>query len=200
MMAEEIEDVCSEVTSLTNSMSSRSTELGFLTIGRGPNEVAFLRMKLNTECLCYRHELSPNDEKLRLKVDTLQKSVLSYAQDNLPTHPARLEIILDRCRFLREREPQEALRLAKTTFDEAVECLDSLAEDSYKETTLALQELRDHVTVWGEEEREKERVREEEEREKERVREEARRREEEKARERERKEEEKRQRQAEMKR
>ena len=184
MMAEEIEDVCSEVTSLTKSMSSRSTEVGILKIGRGPNEVSFLRMKINIECLRYRHELSPDDEKLRRRVDTLQKSVLSYAQNKLPNHPARLEIILDRCRFLRETEPQEALRLAKTTFDEAVESLDSLAEDSYKETTLALQELRDHVTVWGEEEREKERVREE-----------ARRREEEKARERER-----RQRQAETKR
>ena len=40
--------------------------------------------------------------------------------------------------------------LAKTAFDEAVTELDSLDEDSYKESTLIMQLLRDNLTLWTE--------------------------------------------------
>ena len=184
-MAEEIEEACDEVSRLAKNMSFRSPDLRFFKIWRAgatkSKDAALLWVKLEAECLCYKYEINPNDNKLRLKLGRVQKSAIDYANKHLPAHPARLEIILDHCRFLRGgKKPQEALRLAKSTFDDAVACLDSLADVSYKDTTLALQQLRDHVTAWGEEEREKEREREE-----------ARRREEERAREVERKEEEK---------
>ena len=48
----------------------------------------------------------------------------------------------------------EAIHIAKSTFDEAVSELDTLSEDSYKDSTLIMQQLRDCLTLWavGEEE------------------------------------------------
>lgn len=40
--------------------------------------------------------------------------------------------------------------LAKAAFDDAVTELDSLDEDSYKESTLIMQLLRDNLTLWTE--------------------------------------------------
>ena len=46
----------------------------------------------------------------------------------------------------------EAIKLAKGAFDEAVAKLDSLPEDSYKDSTLIMQLLRDNLTLWTQEE------------------------------------------------
>jgi len=41
-----------------------------------------------------------------------------------------------------------ACHLAKQAFDEAISELDSLNEDSYKDSTLIMQLLRDNLTLW----------------------------------------------------
>ena len=176
-MAEEVEEICTEVMSQAKGMTFKTDKL------------LFPRVKLLAECFQYQYELKPDDEQLRKKVDMLQKKALSHAKDYPPTHPERLEVALERCQFLRDKDPQEALRLAKSTFDEAIQNLDSLADESYQETTLVMQQLRDTTKAWEEEEREKEREEEE-----------ARRREEEKVREAAKKEEEKKRRRQELKR
>jgi len=42
----------------------------------------------------------------------------------------------------------DACNLAKKAFDEAIAELDSLNEDSYKDSTLIMQLLRDNLTLW----------------------------------------------------
>lgn len=41
-----------------------------------------------------------------------------------------------------------ACRLAKQAFDEAISELDNLSEESYKDSTLIMQLLRDNLTLW----------------------------------------------------
>lgn len=41
-----------------------------------------------------------------------------------------------------------ACHLAKQAFDEAIAELDSLSEESYKDSTLIMQLLRDNLTLW----------------------------------------------------
>ena len=41
--------------------------------------------------------------------------------------------------------------VAKEAFDDAISQLDTLSDESYKESTLVMQQLRDNLTEWTEE-------------------------------------------------
>ncbi|NXL73670.1 1433B protein, partial [Leptocoma aspasia] len=74
-----------------------------------------------------------------------------------PTHPIRLGgaglchggLALNFSVFYYEilNSPEKACNLAKTAFDEAIAELDTLNEESYKDSTLIMQLLRDNLTV-----------------------------------------------------
>ena len=67
-----------------------------------------------------------------------------------PTHPIRLGLALNYSVFQYEiaNEPEKACQLAKQAFDDAIAELDTLSEDSYKDSTLIMQLLRDNLTLW----------------------------------------------------
>ena len=44
--------------------------------------------------------------------------------------------------------PYRACHLAKQAFDDAIAELDSLSEESYRDSTLIMQLLRDNLTLW----------------------------------------------------
>ena len=44
--------------------------------------------------------------------------------------------------------PDEACKMARTAFEDAIAELDNVAEDSYKDSTLIMQLLRDNLTLW----------------------------------------------------
>ncbi|GFY89415.1 general regulatory factor 2 [Actinidia rufa] len=66
------------------------------------------------------------------------------------THPIRLGLALNFSVFYYEilNSPDRACSLAKQAFDEAIAELDTLGEDSYKDSTLIMQLLRDNLTLW----------------------------------------------------
>jgi 14-3-3 protein beta/theta/zeta len=66
------------------------------------------------------------------------------------THPIRLGLALNFSVFFYEivNSPERACHLAKQAFDDAIAELDSLNEDSYKDSTLIMQLLRDNLTLW----------------------------------------------------
>ena len=95
-----------------------------------------------------------------------------FSQDLPPTHPIRLGLALNFSVFYYEilNSPDRACHLAKqvsifnpnvcmyvwsrTTiiwlqaFDDAIAELDTLSEESYKDSTLIMQLLRDNLTLW----------------------------------------------------
>ena len=67
-----------------------------------------------------------------------------------PTHPTRLGLALNYSVFHYEisNDPTKACALARTAFDEAITDLDTLDDESYKDSTLIMQLLRDNLTLW----------------------------------------------------
>jgi 14-3-3 protein epsilon len=79
------------------------------------------------------------------------KSATDIAQTDLaPTHPIRLGLALNFSVFYYEimNSPDRACHLAKQAFDDAIAELDTLSEESYKDSTLIMQLLRDNLTLW----------------------------------------------------
>lgn len=89
--------------------------------------------------------------------DSADKSLAAYkaasdvAMTELPpTHPIRLGLALNFSVFYYEilNSPDRACHLAKQAFDDAIAELDTLSEESYKDSTLIMQLLRDNLTLW----------------------------------------------------
>jgi len=89
--------------------------------------------------------------------EAAENSLISYKSasdiavtDLQPTHPIRLGLALNFSVFYYEilNSPDRACQLAKQAFDDAIAELDTLSEDSYKDSTLIMQLLRDNLTLW----------------------------------------------------
>lgn len=89
--------------------------------------------------------------------DTISCSEKAYneaykmSEDKMkPTHPIRLGLALNFSVFFYEilNKPDKACELAKKAFDSAIAELDQLQEDTYKDSTLIMQLLRDNLTLW----------------------------------------------------
>ncbi|RTG80068.1 14-3-3 protein beta/theta/zeta, partial [Schistosoma bovis] len=93
----------------------------------------------------------------KTRAEVVQRSLDAYtkateAANKLPTtHPIRLGLALNFSVFyyeIQNNSPQ-ACQLAKCAFDSAIAELDQLQDDSYKDSTLIMQLLRDNLTLWA---------------------------------------------------
>jgi len=78
-------------------------------------------------------------------------SAMDIAKDKLdPTDPIRLGLALNYsvCFYEILKDKKKACELAKSAFDNAISKLDQLSEESYKDSTLIMQLLRDNLTLW----------------------------------------------------
>uniref|UniRef100_A0A2K5PZV3 14-3-3 protein epsilon n=1 Tax=Cebus imitator TaxID=2715852 RepID=A0A2K5PZV3_CEBIM len=87
-----------------------------------------------------------NDRK-----EAAENSLMAYKAAKLPpTDPIRLGLALNFSVFYYKilNSPDRACRLAKAAFDDAIAELDTLSEESYKDSTLIMQLLCDNLTLW----------------------------------------------------
>lgn len=70
-----------------------------------------------------------------------------------PTSPIRLGLALNFsvCKYEILGAQDEACKMAKEAFDQAISNLDNLNEDDYKDSTLIMQLLRDNLSLWSSE-------------------------------------------------
>ncbi|GFZ00206.1 general regulatory factor 12 [Actinidia rufa] len=95
--------------------------------------------------------LIPSSKTGEATVFLLQDAASATSSTDLPsTHPIRLGLALNFSVFYYEimNSPERACHLAKQAFDEAIAELDTLNEESYKDSTLIMQLLRDNLTLW----------------------------------------------------
>merc|ERR1712178_495630 len=88
------------------------------------------------------------------KAQEAYKEATEKATQLAPTHPIRLGLALNYSVFLYEVQTKttQACDLAKQAFDDAIAELDTLDEESYKDSTLIMQLLRDNLTLWSSDE------------------------------------------------
>jgi len=167
----ELNDVCSTVLKLlTKHLIPQVEELLKDVSGMDETSVAkyieskVFYLKMEGDYHRYLAEVASSDDK----GDIIDKSEKAY-QDAFetsrdgsnsvgsmqPTHPIRLGLALNYSVFFYEiRDDQsKACDLAKKAFDDAIAELDTLNEDSYKDSTLIMQLLRDNLTLWTSDDR-----------------------------------------------
>lgn len=109
--------------------------------------------KMQGDYYRYLAEFATGDERKSVSENSLvaYKSASDVALAELaPTHPIRLGLALNFSVFYYEilNAPDRACQLAKAAFDEAIAELDTLSEESYRDSTLIMQLLRDNLTLW----------------------------------------------------
>ncbi|XP_014681291.1 PREDICTED: 14-3-3 protein epsilon isoform X1 [Priapulus caudatus] len=117
----------------------------------GESKVFYYKMKGDYHR--YLAEFANGSEKKESTENSLvaYKAASDIAMTELPpTHPIRLGLALNFSVFYYEilNSPDRACRLAKAAFDDAIAELDTLSEESYKDSTLIMQLLRDNLTLW----------------------------------------------------
>ncbi|CAK9163602.1 unnamed protein product [Ilex paraguariensis] len=140
----ELSDICAGILKLLelNLVPSASTS---------ESKVFYLKMKGDYHR--YMAEFKVGDERNQAAEDTLnaykdaQETALA---DLAPTHPIRLGLALNFSVYYYEilNSSDKACSMAKQAFEEAIAELDTLGEESYKDSTLIMQLLRDNLTLW----------------------------------------------------
>eukprot|EP01083_Nonionella_stella_P075031 203719_1 len=139
----ELERKCTEILSLLK-------ENIFQIIDGNNNEMEVFYFKMAGDYNRYLCEFSNNNTYKTLAKEYYEKA-LNIAESNLSeTDPTRLGLALNFsvCYYEILNQPEKACDLAKKAFDLAIEKLDTLTDDKYKDSTLIMQLLRDNLTLW----------------------------------------------------
>jgi len=140
----ELRDICQDILDLLDKHLLPNA-------ASGESKVFYLKMKGDYHR--YKAEFATQEDRK----EAAENSLVAYtkandiAQNELPpTHPIRLGLALNFSVFYYEilNTPERACRLAKQAFDDAIAELDTLNEDTYKDSTLIMQLLRDNLTLW----------------------------------------------------
>jgi 14-3-3 protein epsilon len=117
----------------------------------GESTVFYYKMK--GDYYRYLAEFKSGNERkevAELSMQAYEAATTSAEAELATTHPIRLGLALNFSVFYYEimNSPERACHLAKQAFDEAISELDALNEESYKDSTLIMQLLRDNLTLW----------------------------------------------------
>ncbi|KAK6114413.1 14-3-3-like protein 2 [Brugia pahangi] len=140
----ELRDICQDVLNLLDKCLIPKA-------GNPESKVFYLKMK--GDYYRYLAEVASGDDREMVVARSEQsyREAFDIANDTMhPTHPIRLGLALNFSVFYYEilNASEKACRLAKQAFDDAIAKLDTLNEDSYKDSTLIMQLLRDNLTLW----------------------------------------------------
>lgn len=114
------------------------------------SEVFYMKMK--GDYYRYFAECVTGDKNKQAgeKAHEAYKKASEKAGSLASTDPIRLGLALNYSVFFYEilNSPEQACKLAKSTFDAAIADLESLDDDKYKESATIMQLLRDNLTLW----------------------------------------------------
>jgi len=141
----ELREICHEVLGLLDK---------FLVPKASNAESKVFYLKMKGDYFRYLAEVATGEQRNSKSLEDSQgayQEAFEISKSKMaPTHPIRLGLALNFSVFYYEilNSPEKACALAKQAFDEAIAELDTLNEDSYKDSTLIMQLLRDNLTLW----------------------------------------------------
>ncbi|KAK8472552.1 hypothetical protein PHAVU_002G238300 [Phaseolus vulgaris] len=140
----ELSNICSDIMTVIDEHLIPSSTTG---------EPSVFFYKMKGDYYRYLAEFKSGDERKEAADHSMKayQTASTTAEAELPpTHPIRLGLALNFSVFYYEilNSPERACHLAKQAFDEAISELDTLSEESYKDSTLIMQLLRDNLTLW----------------------------------------------------
>ena len=140
----ELSNICSDIMTVIDEYLIPSSS-------SGEPSVFFYKMK--GDYYRYLAEFKSGDERKEAadhSMKAYQLASTTAEAELASTHPIRLGLALNFSVFYYEilNSPERACHLAKQAFDEAISELDTLSEESYKDSTLIMQLLRDNLTLW----------------------------------------------------
>lgn len=149
----ELKKICDEVlTLLEKYLIPKSKKVSESNPECGPEAPVFY-LKMKGDYYRYLAEVASDEDRDAV----MKRSQMSYdeayklSQEKMTTtNPIRLGLALNFSVFYYEivGNHEEACTLAKKAFDDAIAELDKLKDDSYKDSTLIMQLLRDNLTLW----------------------------------------------------
>lgn len=139
----ELNDICKDILDLLkDEFIPKSTSA----------EAKVFYFKMQGDYYRYLAEYAVTESKESIADNSLTayKSATEVAEQLPPTHPIRLGLALNFSVFYYEilNSPERACELARKAFDAAITDLDKLTEESYKDSTLIMQLLRDNLNLW----------------------------------------------------
>jgi len=143
----ELQDRCGEVLTLIDEHLLKTVDQT-----QSPVEAVVFYLKMKGDYYRYLVEVTTGesrDDLAKNSKDAYQKAT-DEAKELPSTHPIKLGLALNFSVFHYEimNDGKQACDLAKKAFDDAIAELDHLKEDSYKDSTLIMQLLRDNLTLW----------------------------------------------------
>lgn len=144
---DELEKRCGEVLDLINEYLLKTVQ-----DTQNPTEAKVFYLKMKGDYFRYLVEVTNGEkrDKLAVKSREAYTAATEEAKELPSTHPIKLGLALNFSVFHYEimNDGNLACELAKKAFDDAIAELDHLKEDSYKDSTLIMQLLRDNLTLW----------------------------------------------------
>merc|ERR1711879_599649 len=121
------------------------------TASNGESKVFYQKMKADYYRYIAEFKKGDAQSKAAESARAAYQEAKEVAEKDLAvTHPIRLGLALNFSVFQYEvlNKPEDACKMARTAFEDAIAELDNVAEDSYKDSTLIMQLLRDNLTLW----------------------------------------------------
>jgi len=140
----ELDEICQKILSLLDEHLIKNSET---------DESKVFYYKMKGDYYRYISEYKSDEAKKGAAdsaKDAYQQAMNTAESGLIVTHPIRLGLALNFSVFYYEvlGEPEQACQMARKAFEDAIAELDNVSEDSYKDSTLIMQLLRDNLTLW----------------------------------------------------
>ena len=148
---EELNKICNEIIGfLDTKLIPTSTGGASDAKTAASSQVFYMKMKGDYYRYISEYSGEGNSQVADKAFDAYSKAQEIATKSLEPADPIRLGLALNFSVFYYEvkNDPQKACELAKQAFDSAVDVIDKLDEDNYKDSTTILQLIRDNLTLW----------------------------------------------------